>query len=102
MPKSIHARSLIAGLFIGALVVFALGAARVKDTYGSIPRNASANARFQMILGTDHSFILDTRTGQVWQKALAVSQPSTSRDFYSVKLSSEELKIRSTYPELRR
>ena len=99
MTKSIDAKSLIAGLLIGALVVFTLGAARAKDTRGSIPRNVSSNARFQMILGTEHSFILDSRTGQVWQKALAVSRPSTSHDFYNVKLSHEELKIRPTYTE---
>ena len=93
MTKSIHAKSLVAGMVIGIAVMLAMGAAREKDTRGSIPRNVSSNsARFQMILGTEHSFILDTRTGKVWQRALAVSHPASSADFYDVKLSSKELK----------
>jgi hypothetical protein len=56
MKAQIDLKSVLCGVAIGVLAVFALGAATSSNEIG----------RFQVSAGRDSSVIIDTKTGQAW------------------------------------
>jgi hypothetical protein len=56
-------------------------------TLGASPASEPSPGRFQMVANENHVFILDTATGQAWEKFVTSNQGVTSDDFAKEKLS---------------
>jgi len=54
---------------------------------GAAPGSQPQPGRFQMVANENHVFILDTATGQAWEKFVTSSEGGTSEDFAKEKLS---------------
>ena len=70
-------RSLLIGAVLTVFVFLALGAAR-SDSFKV--------GRFRIEANEDHVFVVDTATGQVWEKFVAAGQGTKSQDFMDPKL----------------
>jgi hypothetical protein len=61
MNKTIEIKSMFLGLLVGVVAFVAIGAAlKAGDTAG----------RYQIVAGPNRAYVLDTATGQVWQKMI--------------------------------
>jgi len=75
----------LAAIILGAAII---AAAILHRDRPCTPATASCNCspRFQVSVGANHAFIIDTTTGQTWETYLASNSGSTSGDFRKAKL----------------
>ena len=78
MKAMFDLRSFLIGAVLAMCVFLALGAAR---------NDSPKVGRFQIETNEDHVFVVDTATGQVWEKFVAGGQGTKSQDFMDPKLS---------------
>lgn len=71
---------IVAAIILGAAV---MAAACIIAFAGAHPQNG---ARFQVIVGPNRAFMIDTRTGQAWEKFLSDSGGPMDADFGNPKL----------------
>ena len=74
-------------VLLGAMVAVVLGCAvGAGDSADPDHRADPAISRFQINSNEQHAFVLDTATGQVWERYLPPNQGSTSSNFTERKL----------------
>lgn len=77
MKMAYDLKSLLIGVLLTVLVVLTLGA--TKDESPQVDR-------FRVETNRNHVFVVDTVTGQVWEKYVRVSEGTTSQNFAEPKL----------------
>ncbi len=77
-PRTSHFdfKSVAAGLLLGVVLALAVAAGG----------RASQPGRYSVAVGGGHAFILDTATGQAWEKFTLASEGNSSPDFLEPKL----------------
>ncbi len=83
MKPNIHGKSIIIGLALGLLTAGALGAGLIHDQQAG---------RFQLSTNEGHAFVLDTVTGQVWEKFEPTGAGDGDADFGNPKLKPDTAK----------
>ena len=81
MKPTCDFKSFLIGVLFTTLVVLTLGATKDKS---------HRVGRFRVETNRNHVFIVDTMTGQVWEKYLRVSEGTTSEEFAESKLRSRK------------
>lgn len=72
---------------LGVCIIIAAATASLKPSNGSEPKQSQQQiGRFQMAGIPGHVYVLDTETGQVWEKFATTGQGSTSSDFNAPKI----------------
>lgn len=79
MKTQYDLKSFMIGVLLTALVVL---------TLGTIKNETLQVGRFRVETNTNHIFVVDTATGQVWEKYVRSSGGSTHEDFAKPKLKS--------------
>jgi hypothetical protein len=77
MKTAYDLKSFLIGVLLTVLVVLTLGA--TKDESPQV-------GRFRVETNRNHVFVVDTVTGQVWEKYVRVSEGTTSQNFAEPKL----------------
>lgn len=77
MKETFNFRSLLIGVVLTMLLFVALGA---------VNNPATQVDRFQIRTNNAHVFVIDTVTGQVWEKFVHDGGGTTSKDFSNSKL----------------
>jgi len=77
MKMNLELKSLFVGVIITVLLTLALGA--TKESFLRV-------GRFHIEVDHNHVFVLDSITGQVWEKYLLPDRGTTSKDFAEPKL----------------
>ncbi|UCE47587.1 MAG: hypothetical protein JSW47_18560 [Phycisphaerales bacterium] len=80
MKTAYDLKSFLIGILFTVLVVLTLGATKDESHHG----------RFRVEANRNHVFVLDTVTGQVWEKYLISTGGTTSQDFAERKLGSSK------------
>ncbi len=66
-------KSFIIGVLVSAVIFLALGAKQ--------PTNPQLTGRYQVSVGTGRAMIIDTQTGEIWEKYVAATSGPTGKDF---------------------
>jgi hypothetical protein len=77
MKLKVDYKSVVVGLALGLLMAGVLGASLAQE---------QVSGRFQMQTNEGHAFVLDTRTGEVWEKFEGTSGGDDSADFLNPKI----------------
>jgi len=77
MQSKVEVRSVLFGVLLGVLLM---------ASFGAVANPAGAPGRFVIETNEAHAFVLDTATGQVWEKFTPSSQGQTDNEFARPKL----------------
>ncbi len=78
MSRQIDIKSFIMGILVAACIGLVMGAGQYSAS--------SPNGRFEIAVRDNHAYVLDSATGQVWERFILSNQGQTSKNFKSAKV----------------